>query len=353
MLFIGDDKVIDTLMYKEIMEQPQRIEDCYQYNKEIINTIVDAIKNFKPQNIIIVGRGTSTHAGIYARYLLETFYHIPVSMASQSVFTIYDSYTDMSKSLVIGLSQSGSGQDTLRVLEKAKESGALVISIVNNIESVIAKIADYVLFCNAGEAVALPATKTFTTTLFLITQLVEKLTGAEILKVTKDDIVSSIKSAFNYDELLDNLIKLFVKEDNLFVLGRGITLALAMETALKIEETSRIHVSSYPIAEFYHGPIAMTNNIIPTILLDIEKETHCDVLKIFDRLKENNIPTLVISNHKEMKEIADHVIIIEESNKIKTFFTATVIIQLLACKLAVAKGYNPDASRQLLNIKTF
>jgi glucosamine--fructose-6-phosphate aminotransferase (isomerizing) len=343
----------DTIMLKEIMEQVQNIEDCHNYNTKSMKDIADAILAFKPQNIVIVGRGTSIHAGIYARYLFERYYHLPVSIASQSIFTVYNSYTDMSKSLVIGISQSGSGNDTLAVLKKAKEDGALTIGVVNNLESDIAHAVDHVLYCDAGEAKALPATKTFTTTLYLLTSLVFALTNEESLKVEKEGIKNAISRGFGYQEVLKEKVGLFKEAESIFVLGRGLTLPLAMETALKIKETSHIHVGSYPIAEFYHGPIAMINKNIPTIVLGIEKELKNDVIQILDRLKEKEVPTLVITNDEEIMAKSNNYVYIESSKVIESFFTATVIIQLLACELAILKGFNPDSDPSLIHIKTF
>jgi len=343
----------DTIMFKEIMEQVNNIEDCHNYNVENIDVVAKAIKEFSPQNIVIVGRGTSIHAGIYARYLLELYYHVPVSIASQSVFTVYNSYTDMSKSLVIGISQSGAGIDTLAVLKKARELGALTVSIVNNLESDIAKAADYILYCNAGLAKALPATKTFTTTLYLINSLVYALTFNDKIKVEKDNIKKSIEKGIEYQKILKDKVNLFKEAKSLFVLGRGLTLPLAMETALKVKETSHIHVSSYPIAEFYHGPIAMINKEIPAIVLGMEKEFEVDIKNILERLKIREIPTLLITNNKFLTNEIENVIYIPEENTTSAFFTAIVVIQLLACELALLKGFNPDSDKELLNIKTF
>lgn len=343
----------DTIMLKEIIEQPEKIEDCHNYNVDNIKVISQAIKDFNPQNIVIVGRGTSIHAGIYARYLFELYYHLPVSIASQSVFTVYDSYTDMSKSLVIGISQSGAGNDTLTVLKKAKASGALTISIVNNLDSDIAACVDHVLYCNAGEVKAIPATKTFTTTLYLINSLVFSLTGVEKAKIEKDSIKNAMVKGLEFQSSLQQKAKMFKDAEGIFVLGRGMTLPLAMETALKIKETSHIHVSSYPIAEFYHGPIAMINNNIPVIVFGLETEFESDVKNILERLKSKQIPILLITNNKGLMENIDDCIYIDEYNFTEALFTSLIIIQTLACELSLLKGFNPDTDKELLNIKTF
>lgn len=342
-----------SIMLKEIMEQSKVIDDCNEYNMQNITKISNAIKDFKPQNIVIVGRGTSIHAGIYARYLFELYFNIPVSIASQSVFTVYDSYTDMSKSLVIGISQSGSGNDTLSVLKKAHKSGALTIAIVNNLNSDIAHAVDHVLYCNAGLAEALPATKTFTSTIYLINNLIYNLTENEILKLDGDNIKLAIERGLKLQSNIKEKALSFKNVDDLLILGRGLTLPFAMEAALKIKETSHIHVSSYPIAEFYHGPIAMINKNMPVIILGLEEEFSDDIIKILNRLKEKNIPTLLITHNEALIKECDNHILYKANNKFESFFTAAIIIQLLAYELSIAKGYNPDTDENLLNIKTF
>jgi glucosamine--fructose-6-phosphate aminotransferase (isomerizing) len=341
-----------TIMLKEILEQGECIEKCHAYNADNLIKLAAIINDFKPQNIVIVGRGTSIHAGIYAKHIFELYYHLPVSIAAQSIFTIYDSYTDMSKSLVIGISQSGGGKDTVTVLKKAREKGALTVGIVNNLESDLAKNVEHVLYCNAGRVVAYPATKTFTTTIYLITRLVYELTKNEQLSVSVEGINAAIQSAIDNRDLIKEKVKPFINIKDLLILGRGSTLSLAMEAGLKIKESSHINVNSYPISEFYHGPIAMLNKDIPAIIIGTDGNITNDVRGILGRLKEKGIPILLITNDKTL--IYDNEYILStQSNEIEAYFFASVVIQLLSCELSILKGYNPDYDESLDGISTF
>lgn len=343
----------NTYMMKEILEQPEIITKCFYANQESIEKIANKIKEFNPKNIIIVGRGTSLHAGIYARYLFERFYHVPVSIASQSVFTIYDSTVDFKDSLVIGISQSGKGRDTIKVLAKARQGGALTLAIVNYDQSVLAKTTEYVLTCEAGEVVSTPATKTFTSTLFLLAELVKELTKEPMLQVSHEEIREAIEFGITLKEIADTKAIMFKDYSTLLTLGRGTTLSLAMETALKIEETSRIQATSYPISEFYHGPMSMLNTHIPVILYSLEKETYEDAKGMLERINNKKKEVLLITNDQRLLEYASNHFYIGEQNIVKAYFIATLFMELLTCELAILKGYNPDVNEDLNHIDTY
>lgn len=343
----------NTIMLKEILEQPEIISKAYYANKDSLQLIANKIKEFKPQNIIIVGRGTSTHAGVFAKNLLERFYHLPVSIANQSVFTIYDSTIDFSRSLVIGISQSGKGRDTIRVLEKARNGGAFTLSIVNNDKSVLAKTTEYMLTCEAGDVVATPATKTFTSTLFLINQLVYLLTNEESLNISHEEITEAINKGIALKEIAEVKAVMFKDNNNLLTLGRGLTYSLAMETALKIEETSRIQGTSHQLSEFNHGPMSMLNVNLPIIVYSLEKETYEDTKKMLDRIVNKGRELLLITNDQRLIDSNINHLYIDEENMIKAYFIATVFMELLTCELALLKGYNPDVNDDLNGIDTF
>ena len=159
-----------TIMLEEIKSQPEKLKQCYEKNKDIIPLIAKTIKAYEPNNIILVGRGTSLHSAYYAKYLFEIYYEIPVSIASPSVFTVYNRNLKMDKTLVIAISQSGKGKDIFEVVKKANEKGALTLSITNNEKSIVAIESKYDLYNNVDEAVAYAATKTYTSTIYLLTK---------------------------------------------------------------------------------------------------------------------------------------------------------------------------------------
>lgn len=343
----------NTIMMKEILEQPEIISKTFYANQESLKMIAEKIKQYQPQNIIIVGRGTSLHAGLYARYMLERFYHIPVSIGAQSVYTIYDSFIDTSNSLVIGISQSGKGRDTIKAMEKARSKGALTVAIVNNEESILAKTAEYILTCEAGDVVATPATKTFTTTLFLLNQLIFLLTNEEQLKVSSEEIITSIQKGIDLKDIAEMKALLFKNHSTLLTLGRGTTLSLAMETALKIEETSRIQATSFPISEFNHGPMAMLHPGLPVILYELENETEEDTKHIIEKITHKGSPLLLITNNKKLIHLAPNHVFIDEPNIVKSYFIASLFMELMTCEIALQKGYNPDTNDDLNGIDTF
>jgi glucosamine--fructose-6-phosphate aminotransferase (isomerizing) len=342
----------NTIMFKEINEQIYCTERSYTYNLDNIKKLAATINNFKPQNVVIVGRGTSMHAGIFAKHLLELYYHIPVSIASQSIYTIYDSYTDLSKSLVIAISQSGGGKDNLAVIEKAKEKGALTVGIVNELESDLAKSCEHILYCNADKAVAPAATKTFTSTIHLITMLVYELTKNEILNVSVKEIQKAITDGIEKHELIKCKINSLIPAKDILTLGRGLSLSLAMETGLKIKETCHTNVNTYPLSEFQHGSIISANKDMPAIMFDFEKETRNDVKKIFERLQHKDVPVLLITNDTEFANGKNH-ILLHSNNPICAYFEATVIIQILSCALSLSKGYSPDYYPKAEHVETF
>lgn len=342
----------NTIMYKEILAQSQCILKTKEYNNNNIVKLATAIKNFNPQNIVIVGRGTSMHAGIYAKHLLELYYHLPVSIAAHSIYTIYDSNLELSKSVVIAISQSGAGKDNLEVIKKAKMKGALTIAIVNELESPLAHEAEYVLYCNAGSADTPPATKTLTTTLYLITMLVYELTKNEALKTEDNELKTVIDNAISNYNLIKDKVSFFVPFKNILSLGRGLSLSLAMEAGLKIKETCHINVNAYPLSEFKHGSIIAANRDMPTIIFDFEKETRNDVNEIYERLRNKDIPVLLISNNSIYKN-EDNCLYLQNDNPIYAYFEALIIIQLLACELSLAKGYDPDFYPKTESTATF
>lgn len=343
----------NTTMFKEIYETIERIPECSKYNEQALKDIAKAVKEFKPNNIMIVARGTSLHSAMYAKYLLEIYYKLPVSLASKSVFTVYDTDMDLSKTLVIAISQSGKGKDITRAVTKARQNGALTVAITNELDSDTYKASEYNLYCNVNKAVAYAASKTYTSTMYLITRLAYELTGCEKIHLDDNKLIDSLKKGTSHLDEIRNLVKKYEHIDDLFVLGRGIPYSLAMECGLKIKETCHFHVSTYPASEFYHGPIIMSNKDIPTICFALDKVTNKDMQKMLCDLNKLEVNTLVITNDKALVENANESIYIDEENDLYAMFEAIIILQLFACELSVLRGQNPDFMEVLEHIETF
>lgn len=342
---------METIMLKEIKSEPELMKRCFETNKELIKEISQAINNFKPTNILIAARGTSLHSGMLAKYLFQLYYHLPVSIATPSVFTVYDGEVDLSKTLVIAISQSGKGKDIWKVVEKANKCNALTIGITNTKGSIIANECKYNLWNDVDEAVSYAATKTYTSSLYLIIELIYELTKNEDLKLDHDKIIDALNLGLNYHEEIKKLVHIFEKDENTLVMARGKDLTLAMELALKIKETSHYPVHAYPCSEFYHGPIVMASEKTPTILFGIDKVTNDNILKMIKDLKYLNVRTFAFTNNEEIAKEADDALYFDIEDKY-ALFTCAITLQLFTNELSVLRGNNPDFHKVLEHIET-
>lgn len=341
----------ETIMLQEIKLQPDLILKCANTNQENLKKIAEVIKNFKPTNILIAARGTSLHSGIFAKYLFQLYYHIPVAIATPSIFTIYDSEVDLSHTLVIAISQSGKGKDICSVIEKARKSNALTIGIINTKGSIISEACEFNLWNDVDEAVSYAATKTYTSTMYLITELLYNITQNEELKLDIVKVKNALEDGLQKQEEVKVLATNFKNAENTLVMARGKHLSLAMELALKIKETSHYPVNAYPCSEFYHGPIVMANKKTPTILFGIDSITNENISKMLKDLKTLKVDTLAITNKKEIADLATNSILIQNNDKY-ALFTAIIILQLFANELSVLRGNNPDFHEILEHIET-
>lgn len=343
----------NTIMYKEILESTDKIKDCFEANKDTLELLGEKIREFNPKNVVIAARGTSLHSAYYAKYLFEIYYGIPVSMASPSVFTVYDDNLKLEDSLVIAISQSGGAKDITTVIEKARSIGAMTLAITNEPNSITAKASEYNLYCNVGKAVAYAASKTYTSTMYLVTKLVHSITNDSKVNIDEDKLTGALKLGLTYEDTINELVKDLKDTEDLFVLSRGLDLSLACELALKIKETNHFHVSSYPTSEFYHGPIIMVNEKTPVIVFGIDNHIVDDTVKMINELESIGTYTLTITNDKPISEASDKTIFIDEKDDLYALFTAIIILQLYCCSLAVLRGNSTDYMKTLEHIDTF
>lgn len=341
----------ETVMLSEIKAQPELIKRCMNTNRELIKEIGQKIKEFKPTNILIAARGTSLHSGMLAKYLFQLYYHLPVSIATPSVFTVYDGEVDLSKTLVIAISQSGKGKDICKVVEKANKCNAFTLGITNTKGSIIANECKYNLWNDVDEAVSYAATKTYTSSLYLLIALIYELTGSDDLKLEDDKVINALNEGLSHHEEIKKLVPVLKDAENTLVMARGKDLSLAMELALKIKETSHYPVHAYPCSEFYHGPIVMVSEKTPTILFGIDKVTNDNIVKMIKDLKYLNAKTIAFTNNKEIKNEADYALYYDVEDKY-AIFTSAIMLQLFTNELSVLRGNNPDFHKVLEHIET-
>ncbi len=346
-----------TIMWKEILEQPEALMRCREVNREPIRKIANEIKEKGIHNILLAARGTSDHAALYATYLYELLLGIPVSLAAPSVFTLYNKTMKMENTLVIGLSQSGQAADVLAVLEAANTSGAITVSITNDDASPMALCAKHSLLCSAGLEKSLAATKTFTTQLMLLAMLAAELANDEELDALLAAVPTQIKKMLDESECIIEVTKRYRFMNECFVLARGMNYAIAKEAALKVQETCYVRAMGYATSDFYHGPMAMTEPTVPILLFAPDGPSRENTEQMLNVLKERENDVLVFSDVPEICAKGSASIAIPKVNTrsgilkdaISPFFTA-VAAQAFACNLSVGKGLNPDVSRHLKKV---
>lgn len=337
-----------TQMWNEIWEQPLALERCIERNRAMIAEIAGIIREKKIDRVVLAARGTSDHAAVYGKYVLEMLTGVPVSLASSSVFTIYKKSLDLKDALVIGISQSGRAADVQEVLKGAGEAGAITIGITNYPDSPIATAAKYHLNCEAGVERSVAATKTFTTQLMLLANLAAEWAGDRALLQELATVPERMPAVFEVAGEIEAKVARYRFMQECFVLARGINYAVSLEAALKIQETTYVRAKAFATSDFQHGPIAMIDQEIPVFVYAPEGPSLPDMLEMLYRLKESGIETVVISNNADAlaRGTCGFAIPPTDNDMISPFFNVTVA-QMFACQLALVKGLNPDSPRGL------
>ncbi|RVT47797.1 SIS domain-containing protein [Rheinheimera sediminis] len=261
-----------TIMAQEAAEAPSRIREQLASNASRIADIVALIKQKQPRYVYMVGRGSSDHAGVFAKYLIEIEIGLPVTAAAPSIASVYNKQLDLTGALVLVISQSGRSPDILAQVAMAKAAGALVIALVNDESSPLAEQADQVIPLNVGAEKAVAATKSYLATLSALLQLVAAWSGSSQLQ---DAVVS-------LPELLERAIELPAQltaqslegVKHLVVLGRGPGYAISREIALKLKEVCGIHAEAFSSAEFLHGPVTLVKDQFAIVDVSIADEAN-------------------------------------------------------------------------------
>ena len=338
-----------TNMWNEIMEQPAVLEKCLLNNDDTLNKIISELKVKKPEFVIIAARGTSDHAAVYAKYMFETLLGLPVVLAAPSVVTTYKRHLEMKNALVIGVSQSGAAQDVAAILEEANRNNVITVGITNFEDSLLATTSKYTLLCSAGVEKSVAATKTFTTQLILMGMLAAKLAGdAEAQSFLKKVPEIVDKTIIATKDQIKNIAIRYRFIDECIVLARGLNYAVALESALKIKETTYVRANAYASSDFHHGPMAILQKDIPVIVYAPSGPSLNDMREMISLLKEAQADVLVVSDNKEVCATGDCCIEIPDTGSdILSPFVNSVVAQMFACDLAEIKSLNPDAPRML------
>src|ERR1700741_4201866 len=337
-------------MLKEIAEQPTALARTIQEERARIARLGKFLKERDIDLIVLVARGSSDNAALFGRYLLEITTGIPVSLSAPSVHTIYNAELRLDHALVVGVSQSGEGEDINRVLENARASGAFTIGISNEPGSSMTRIVDETLLTHGGKERSVAATKTFTGQMLLFYMLAGKL-ARKPAPFSYEAIPEFVAQAVEQKPAIVELVQRYVFMENCVVVGRGLAYANAYELALKLMETCYVVAERFSSADFLHGPLAMIERHFPVIVFAPPGVMQRGTQDLIRRLQELHADTLSITNDLDAARMCTRSIVM--SREIAEFLAPIPYIvpgQLFAALLAEAKGLNPDSPRSLSKV---
>ncbi|WP_435260795.1 glutamine--fructose-6-phosphate transaminase (isomerizing) [Tenacibaculum sp. nBUS_03] len=354
----------DHFMLKEIHEQPKAITDTYRgrmlANEGVIRMagIDDNLSKFlNADRIIIIACGTSWHAGLVGEYLFEDMARIPVEVEYASEFR-YRNPVITQKDVVIAISQSGETADTLAAIKLAKSKGAFVFGVCNVVGSSIARETHAGAYTHAGPEIGVASTKAFTTQITVLSLISLKLAKAKgtlstsavnTYLQTLKQIPAQVEKLLEIDPIVKEIASVYKDAKNCLYLGRGFNFPVALEGALKLKEISYIHAEGYPAAEMKHGPIALIDENMPVFVIATSKGHYEKVVSNIQEIKSRSgkIVAIVTEGDVTVKEIADHVIEIPDTEEAFTPLLTTIPFQLLSYHIAVMLEKNVDQPRNL------
>ena len=351
-------------MLKEIFEQPECIKNCMRgrVNDDNSNITLSAIldnkeKLLNAKRIIIVACGTSWHAGLIGKYLIENFCRIPVTVEYASEFR-YSNPVVTENDVVIAISQSGETADTLAAIEVAKRNGAFVYGICNVVGSSIPRATDAGSYIHVGPEIGVASTKAFTGQVTVLAMfalalakekdIIDKRQYSEIIKELWT-LPEKMKTVLELNNRIAELSRIFTYAHNFLYLGRGYSYPVALEGALKLKEISYIHAEGYPAAEMKHGPIALIDSDMPVVVIATHNKMYEKVLSNIQEIKarQGKVIALVSKGDDTISRIADEVIELPSTMECFESLIDVIPLQLLAYHVAVCKGKNVDQPRNL------
>lgn len=351
-------------MLKEIFEQPRTIHDCIRGrignsgSKVTLSGVLENREHFQnAHRIIIVACGTSWHAALIGKRLIQEIARIPVEVEYASEFR-YSNPILTPNDTVIAISQSGETADTLAAIQMAKKCGAFVYGVCNVVGSSIARATDSGTYIHVGPEIGVASTKAFTGQVTVLTMLA--LAMGQLRGTVKDEEAAKITDALRslpklirqtlkLNDEIEKLSGIYTYVHNFLYLGRGYNYPSALEGALKLKEISYIHAEGYPAAEMKHGPIALIDHELPTVVIAPNDELHEKIISNIQQVKARggSVIAVVTKGDKTIAEIADHALEIPEVPESISPVIVSIPLQLLAYHIAVKKGCNVDMPRNL------
>jgi glucosamine--fructose-6-phosphate aminotransferase (isomerizing) len=354
----------DHFMLKEIHEQPRSIRDCLRgrLNLALGEVTLGGIKDYEQKfiqarRVLIVGCGTSWHAGLVGEYLFEDLARIPVEVEYASEFRYRNPIVN-EDDIVVAISQSGETADTLAAIELAKARGATIIGICNVVGSSIARVTHAGSYTHAGPEIGVASTKAFTAQVTVLTLMAlmighkrGTISGSNFHRLLNelDTIPDKVKRVLEKEEHIKRIAAIYQDAPNALYLGRGYSFPVALEGALKLKEISYIHAEGYPAAEMKHGPIALIDEAMPVFVVATKGASYEKVVSNIQEVKarKGRIIAIVTEGDVVVKGMADHVIEIPDTADPLVPLLSVVPLQLISYHIAVMRGCNVDQPRNL------
>jgi glucosamine--fructose-6-phosphate aminotransferase (isomerizing) len=351
-------------MLKEIFEQPDCLTNCMRgrvnvdADQVVLSSVIDYGEQLlRAKRFIIVACGTSWHAGLIGKQLIENFCHTAVEVEYASEFR-YRNPVITPDDVVIAISQSGETADTLAAIQLAKNHGAFVFGICNAVGSSIPRATDTGCYIHVGPEIGVASTKAFTGQVTVLTMLALALAKAKgtidddyFLRVVRElyQIPDKIRRVLEQNDRIQQLSRIFTYAHNFLYLGRGYNYPVALEGALKLKEISYIHAEGYPAAEMKHGPIALIDSDMPVVVVATHNSMYEKVISNIQEVKarQGRVIALVTEGDTTISHIVDEVIELPDTIEPLEPLVATVPLQLIAYHVAVAKGKDVDQPRNL------
>ena len=325
-----------TIMEKEAKQAPSVVEGQLSANKNLVEKIGANLRELAPKMVMIIGRGSSDHAGVFGKYLIEIEAGIPTFAAAPSVSSVYGKQLKLEQALVIVISQSGRSPDIIAQAEMAKKAGAYCVALVNDETTPLKDIVDDVLPLKAGAEISVAATKSYLATLSALLQLTAYWTeNAELIRAL-DTLPAAMQTIIDSKPQLTS--QSIDGVNNMVILGRGLGYAVTKEMALKLKEVSSIHAEAFSSAEFLHGPVTLVEQGLAILNCEVNDESAQSHQEQIDEMKQRGADLV----HLRQTDLSVH-----------PRLAPLVVLQrfyLDVAEVSVSRGFNPDEPKGLKKV---
>lgn len=335
-------------MAAEVHEQPAVWAQVLAHATGEIAAVAAAVRARRPRFVLLVARGTSDHAAVYAKYLVELLLGLPAGLASPSSMTVYGSRPDLRDVLLIGISQSGGSTDLVTSMAVGRAQGALTLAVTNNPGSALDEAAELSLSVHAGTERAVAATKSYTAQLLTLFLLVDRLRGGDGAQAQALPALG--QQVLEAEPQVRELAARYRFAQRLVVTARGVSYPTAREAALKLMETSYVAAQAFSGADLLHGPMAMIDSQVPVLVVLADGAGGQALAGVLPRLREVGADVLCVGTPQAVAAATVGVALPTGVPELLSPLIEIIPFQLLALHLAVARGVDPDAPRGLLKV---